>query len=220
MSEVEQALGNEIVSMPNSLNLNSIKAIRASPSNEYSESFVAVSEASFKEEILIRPYFSPSEVPKAEYTAGDTTGAIDVISKAPEPSSFTGSSEVPSENEHVDLIQFSLVPRTESTIQYVQTASRPPPVEGQSVQTHSSHRTKARDNRDFIKGLLPQTDNPQSAVSCLDKDIGVIFSLQINNMMFAEDLLNRSSPAYKFLENTFLELVGSLTFFSFHCLYN
>ncbi|KAB5562385.1 hypothetical protein PHYPO_G00017190 [Pangasianodon hypophthalmus] len=221
VSEVEQALGNEIAAMPSSPNLNSIKAMRASTTNQYSERLSVISEASFKEEI----YFTPTEVPKAEDIAGDTTGAMDDISKTPEPSSFTGSSEVPSTNEPMELIRFSLVPRTEGTIQHMQSASIPqtvpsvdlpssPPAlpgnfldkEGQSIQTHSSHQTKACDNQDFIKGLPSETDNPQSSVPSLDKDVGVFFSVQITNMLFSEDLLNRSSPGYTSLENTFLEL--------------
>lgn len=239
VSEVEQSLGSEIVAMPSSLNLNSIKAIRASTSNQYSESSVDVSEASFKVKISVMPYFTPTELPKTEHTTGDTTGAMDVISKTSEPSTFTGSSEVPSTNDPMELIRFSLVPRTEGTIQNMQSASIPQTVssvdlpslpsalpgnfldkEGQSVQTHSSHQTKACDNQDFIKDLPSETGNPQSSLHSLDKDVGVFFSLQFTNMIFSEDVLNRSSPGYKSLENTFLELVGSLNFFSSHCLYN
>ncbi|XP_030643277.1 interphotoreceptor matrix proteoglycan 1 [Chanos chanos] len=38
------------------------------------------------------------------------------------------------------------------------------------------------------------------------KDLVVFFSLRVTNMMFSEDLFNKSSPEYKSLENTFLEL--------------
>ncbi|XP_053488829.1 interphotoreceptor matrix proteoglycan 1 [Ictalurus furcatus] len=214
VSEVEQALGNEIAAMASSLNLNAIKAVRASTSNQYTESLVDVSEASFKEEISVMPYFAPTEVPNAEDTAGDTSGAMDVFSQTPEPSSFTGSSELPSTTQSTKLIRFSLELRTEGTIQTVPSVDSLPSAllgnffdkEGQSLQTHSSHQTKACDNQDIIKGLPSETDNPQTSVPSLDKDVGVFFSLQFTNMIFSEDLLNRSSPGYKFLENTFLEL--------------
>lgn len=220
VSEVEQALGNEIAAMASSLNLNAIKAVRASTSNQYSESLVDVSEASFKEELSVMPYFAPTEVPNTEDTAGDTSGAMDVFSQTPELSSFTGSSELPSTTQSTKLIRFSLEQRTEGTIQTVPSVDSLPSAllgnffdkEGQSIQTHSSHQTKACDNQDIIKGLPSETDNPQTSVHSLDKDVGVFFSLQFTNMIFSEDLLNMSSPGYKFLENTFLELVGSLTF--------
>ncbi|KAK3537635.1 hypothetical protein QTP70_017031 [Hemibagrus guttatus] len=93
VSEVEQALGNEIAAMPTELNLNSMKAVRASTSNQYSESEVDVSEASFKDKISAMPYFTQTEMPKAEDTAGIATVAMDGISETPEASSFTENSE-------------------------------------------------------------------------------------------------------------------------------
>ncbi|XP_074548370.1 interphotoreceptor matrix proteoglycan 1 [Halichoeres trimaculatus] len=39
-----------------------------------------------------------------------------------------------------------------------------------------------------------------------NKELVVFFSLRVTNMMFSEDLFNKSSPEYKSLENTFLEL--------------
>lgn len=44
------------------------------------------------------------------------------------------------------------------------------------------------------------------------KELVVFFSLRVTNMMFSEDLFNKSSPEYKSLENTFLELVGTQAF--------
>ncbi|XP_034051518.1 interphotoreceptor matrix proteoglycan 1 [Thalassophryne amazonica] len=38
------------------------------------------------------------------------------------------------------------------------------------------------------------------------KELVVFFSLRVTNMMFSDDLFNKSSPEYKSLENTFLEL--------------
>lgn len=44
------------------------------------------------------------------------------------------------------------------------------------------------------------------------KELVVFFSLRVTNMMFTDDLFNKSSPEYKSLENTFLELVGTQAF--------
>lgn len=217
---MEQALRNEIAAMRN---LNSFKNVKASTSSQYSESLVDVSETSFKEEIRIIPFFTPTEMPKAEDTAGDTV-AMDAISVTPEHSRFKGRSEVPSTNENIQSIRFSSVlrtasaskPQTQSPVDIPSLPSALPEnlldKDRQSIQTHSSLQTKACDNQDVTNGLSSETDNPQSSVSSLDKEIGVLLSLQFTNMIISEDLLNRSSPGYKSLENTFLELVRSLTF--------
>lgn len=42
----------------------------------------------------------------------------------------------------------------------------------------------------------------------------VFFSLRVTNMVFSEDLFNKSSPEYKALEQRFLELVKKTTVYS------
>lgn len=44
------------------------------------------------------------------------------------------------------------------------------------------------------------------------KELVVFFSLRVTNMLFSDDLFNKSSPEYRSLENTFLELVGKHLF--------
>ncbi|XP_036448516.1 interphotoreceptor matrix proteoglycan 1 [Colossoma macropomum] len=104
--------------------------------------------------------------------------------------------------------------------------------EGQPLQTHSPHQpestpdndinmqedveqteeeTETGDNQDYGGGFEPD-EHPQSSAPSLDmaasqaKDLVVFFSLRVTNMVFSEDLFNKSSPEYKSLENTFLEL--------------
>ncbi|TRY86966.1 hypothetical protein DNTS_032757 [Danionella cerebrum] len=48
---------------------------------------------------------------------------------------------------------------------------------------------------------------PSMMASNQAKELVVFFSLRVTNMMFSEDLFNKSSPEYKSLENTFLELL-------------
>lgn len=73
------------------------------------------------------------------------------------------------------------------------------------------------DSQDYGSGFESE-EHPQSSAPSLDlidsqvKDLVVFFSLRVTNMVFSEDLFNKSSPEYKSLENTFLELVGKLTF--------
>uniref|UniRef100_A0A672GT13 Interphotoreceptor matrix proteoglycan 1 n=1 Tax=Salarias fasciatus TaxID=181472 RepID=A0A672GT13_SALFA len=48
---------------------------------------------------------------------------------------------------------------------------------------------------------------PAMAAVERSKELVVFFSLRVTNMMFSDDLFNKSSPEYKSLENTFLELL-------------
>lgn len=59
---------------------------------------------------------------------------------------------------------------------------------------------------------LDHVTTPSIMASNQAKELVVFFSLRVTNMMFSEDLFNKSSPEYKSLENTFLELVGKHTF--------
>lgn len=59
---------------------------------------------------------------------------------------------------------------------------------------------------------LRQVSTPLMAAVEKSKELVVFFSLRVTNMMFSDDLFNKSSPEYKSLENTFLELVGTHAF--------
>ncbi|KAM9777662.1 interphotoreceptor matrix proteoglycan 1 [Neosynchiropus ocellatus] len=53
---------------------------------------------------------------------------------------------------------------------------------------------------------IRQTSTPLTAALEKHKELVVFFSLRVTNMIFSDDLFNKSSPEYKSLENTFLEL--------------
>lgn len=59
---------------------------------------------------------------------------------------------------------------------------------------------------------MRQASTPLMNVVDKNKELVVFFSLRVTNMMFSDDLFNKSSPEYKSLENTFLELVGTQAF--------
>lgn len=77
-------------------------------------------------------------------------------------------------------------------------------------------------------GLVPESDedpyestappsmrhasSPLNSLVDNNRELVVFFSLRVTNIMFSDDLFNKSSPEYKSLENTFLELVGTLAF--------
>lgn len=57
-----------------------------------------------------------------------------------------------------------------------------------------------------------QASTPLTSIVDNNQEMVVFFSLRVTNIMFSDDLFNKSSPEYKSLENTFLELVGTLAF--------
>nr|XP_015210688.1 PREDICTED: interphotoreceptor matrix proteoglycan 1 isoform X5 [Lepisosteus oculatus] len=53
---------------------------------------------------------------------------------------------------------------------------------------------------------LKYLTTPSMTTASKGKELVVFFSLRVTNLMFSDDLFNKSSPEYKSLENTFLEL--------------
>ncbi|XP_040917053.1 interphotoreceptor matrix proteoglycan 1 [Toxotes jaculatrix] len=65
------------------------------------------------------------------------------------------------------------------------------------------------DERPYESTAAPamrQASTPLMTAMDKSKELVVFFSLRVTNMMFSDDLFNKSSPEYKSLENTFLEL--------------
>ncbi|XP_073339298.1 interphotoreceptor matrix proteoglycan 1 [Pagrus major] len=65
------------------------------------------------------------------------------------------------------------------------------------------------DERPYESTATPamrQASTPLMSVVNKNKELVVFFSLRVTNIMFSDDLFNKSSPEYKSLENTFLEL--------------
>nr|XP_015210674.1 PREDICTED: interphotoreceptor matrix proteoglycan 1 isoform X3 [Lepisosteus oculatus] len=54
---------------------------------------------------------------------------------------------------------------------------------------------------------LKYLTTPSMTTASKGKELVVFFSLRVTNLMFSDDLFNKSSPEYKSLENTFLELL-------------
>ncbi|CAK6956908.1 LOW QUALITY PROTEIN: interphotoreceptor matrix proteoglycan 1 [Scomber scombrus] len=66
------------------------------------------------------------------------------------------------------------------------------------------------DERPYESTAAPamrQANTPLMTAVDKSKELVVFFSLRVTNMMFSDDLFNKSSPEYKSLENTFLELL-------------
>ncbi|XP_067311469.1 interphotoreceptor matrix proteoglycan 1 [Pseudorasbora parva] len=140
----------------------------------------------------------------------------DPILPATIPSELT-----PTEDLISHLTQDNLLEEEEQTLWTVS----PPPHEGSTdngrhTKEDSEQSDEEEETLDFGSGFPSEIDeNPQSSghplgyvttpsmmASNQAKELVVFFSLRVTNMMFSEDLFNKSSPEYKSLENTFLEL--------------
>ncbi|KPP79829.1 interphotoreceptor matrix proteoglycan 2-like, partial [Scleropages formosus] len=76
---------------------------------------------------------------------------------------------------------------------------------------------KDADTMDFQKGYPAETEqvveseasthDPPLNMARQGKELVVFFSLRVTNLMFSTDLFNKSSPEYRSLENTFLEVL-------------
>ncbi|XP_077413260.1 interphotoreceptor matrix proteoglycan 1 isoform X2 [Vanacampus margaritifer] len=62
------------------------------------------------------------------------------------------------------------------------------------------------DERSTAAPSQRQASTPVMAAVQQSRELVVFFSLRVTNMMFSDDLFNKTSPEYKSLENTFLEL--------------
>ncbi|XP_061751881.1 interphotoreceptor matrix proteoglycan 1 isoform X2 [Nerophis ophidion] len=63
------------------------------------------------------------------------------------------------------------------------------------------------DERSTAAPAMRQASTPVMAAVQQSRELVVFFSLRVTNMMFSDDLFNKSSPEYRSLENTFLELL-------------
>ncbi|KAM4625870.1 interphotoreceptor matrix proteoglycan 1 [Polymixia lowei] len=86
-----------------------------------------------------------------------------------------------------------------------QTENRTEPLE----EDNGSGFTSESDERPYESTAAPamrQMKTPLMTAIDKNQELVVFFSLRVTNMMFSDDLFNKSSPEYRSLENTFLEL--------------
>lgn len=62
--------------------------------------------------------------------------------------------------------------------------------------------------------LLKYLSTPTMTTATQGRELVVFFSLRVTNMNFSQDLFNKTSPEYRTLENTFLDVVSSIISFS------
>ncbi|XP_037097606.1 interphotoreceptor matrix proteoglycan 1 isoform X2 [Syngnathus acus] len=170
---------------------------------------------------------APTEVPNEV----SSEGSVEVPSEAPKPvptETLSVSSEVPSETPGESPSE----PPTPvpSEIHEVESSGMIPalvelPSENSNVQddvesnqggtemtesleedSSSVRYPSEADERSTAAPASRQASTPVLAAIQQSRELVVFFSLRVTNMMFSDDLFNKTSPEYKSLENTFLEL--------------
>ncbi|XP_061552753.1 interphotoreceptor matrix proteoglycan 1 isoform X2 [Phycodurus eques] len=130
------------------------------------------------------PGESPSPGP-SEGEGADSSGGHNGVTPA--------LADLPSENSN---IQDDVEPKQGGT-----ELTEPLEMESSSVRYPSE-----ADERSTAAPASKQASTPIMAAVQQSRELVVFFSLRVTNMMFSDDLFNKTSPEYRSLENTFLEL--------------
>ncbi|XP_049596150.1 interphotoreceptor matrix proteoglycan 1 isoform X5 [Syngnathus scovelli] len=197
------------------------------PRETHSETPSIVPSEVFSEAPSETHSIAPTEVPNEV----SSKGSVEVPSEAPKPvptEALSVSSEVPSETPGESPSEPSTpVP---SEIHEVESSGMIPalvelPSENSNVQddvesnqggtemtepleedSSSVRYPSEADERSTAAPASRQASTPVLAAIQQSRELVVFFSLRVTNMMFSDDLFNKTSPEYKSLENTFLEL--------------
>lgn len=81
------------------------------------------------------------------------------------------------------------------------------------VLTYDSFMNEKRAFESLVVPPLRYLTTPSMTTASKGKELVVFFSLRVTNMMFSEELFNRSSLEYKNLEDRFIHLVSDPTIF-------
>ncbi|XP_049319713.1 interphotoreceptor matrix proteoglycan 1 isoform X1 [Astyanax mexicanus] len=225
-SESQNDLVNEIFFTAATPNLNSFEAVTTSDQvgSSAMPSTEVPSEVAIRGDV-IGPMDIPSEAPSLEPPESNSPlDSPDVVSES-EPSE-TEFPLPPSTTENTQPIEPPPVlatpnpvppvdiPSVSSVLPVIPESDQPERIPDSDINMQedveqTEEETDTSDNQDYGGGFEadehPQSSAPDIAASHA-RDLVVFFSLRVTNMVFSEDLFNKSSPEYKSLENTFLEL--------------
>ncbi|XP_043119344.1 interphotoreceptor matrix proteoglycan 1 [Puntigrus tetrazona] len=169
------------------------------------------------------PVESPTSIDLSNHLGSPSVDAtVDTLHQKVPPIGLTTPEPIPSElTPTEDLISHLTLDNFLDEEEQTLWTELAPPHEGTTDTDRNVEQADEEDNTlDSGSGFPAEIDgNPQSSAGPLGyvttpsvmasnqaKELVVFFSLRVTNMMFSEDLFNKSSPEYKTLENTFLEL--------------
>ncbi|KAJ8398181.1 hypothetical protein AAFF_G00430250 [Aldrovandia affinis] len=221
----------KVTSLPDSGAAEVTSTAKADSSDSEREEDVAqVDESPMQADVITPPSMGlgPAEAPltetpltTVELARGSTTVAVpfDEVEMEPEKEEDTTMSTVTVKEEHAVQDQEDQPPATSLWPSLVDNADRGAEdttedlygvsTEISGMQDYGSGYTFETGDRPFETTPPPPLKyltTPSMTTASKGKELVVFFSLRVTNMMFSEDLFNKSSPEYRSLENTFLEL--------------
>uniref|UniRef100_A0A3B1KKF4 Interphotoreceptor matrix proteoglycan 1 n=1 Tax=Astyanax mexicanus TaxID=7994 RepID=A0A3B1KKF4_ASTMX len=217
-SESQNDLVNEIFFTAATPNLNSFEAVTTSVQVGSS----AMPSTEVPSEVAIRgDVIGPSLEPPESNSPLDSPDVVSVSEPSetefPLPPSTTENTqpiETPPVLATPNPVPPVDIPSVSSVLPVIPESDQPERIPDSDINMQedveqTEEETDTSDNQDYGGGFEadehPQSSAPDIAASHA-RDLVVFFSLRVTNMVFSEDLFNKSSPEYKSLENTFLEL--------------
>ncbi|XP_077394573.1 interphotoreceptor matrix proteoglycan 1-like isoform X2 [Festucalex cinctus] len=158
---------------------------------------------------------APSEVPNPDPTEAliivSTEPTIEESTETPGESPSEPPSTIPAEKSeregHSGVIPALADPPSENIQDDVELKQGGAEVTEALEEDSSSVRYPSEaDERSTAAPAPKRASTPVMAAVQQSRELVVFFSLRVTNMMFSDDLFNKTSPEYKSLENTFLEL--------------
>nr|XP_061824306.1 interphotoreceptor matrix proteoglycan 1-like isoform X1 [Nerophis lumbriciformis] len=148
-----------------------------------------------------------SEVPSEAPIEAHSQVLTEAPSKDPNPVQKEGNGDISGGRNNVTPVLAELTPETSNNIQ-----DDVEPRQGGTEVTEALEESSIfqypseSDGRSTAAPAMRQASTPVMAAVQQSRELVVFFSLRVTNMMFSDDLFNKSSPEYRSLENTFLEL--------------
>ncbi|XP_054651940.1 interphotoreceptor matrix proteoglycan 1 isoform X2 [Dunckerocampus dactyliophorus] len=160
---------------------------------------------------------APSRLPNELLSKVPSEASIETHSKAPTEAPSEAPSPFPSEgngnyssggHSSATLVLADLPPETSNNIQDDVEPKQGRTEVNQPLEENSSLPYPSEPvERSTVAPAMRQASTPVMAAMQQSRELVVFFSLRVTNMMFSDDLFNKSSPEYRSLENTFLELL-------------
>nr|XP_057947219.1 interphotoreceptor matrix proteoglycan 1 isoform X2 [Doryrhamphus excisus] len=150
-----------------------------------------------------------SEVPSEGPIETHTGAATKANNEAPTPVLSEGNgNDANGGHSSATLVLVDLPPETSNNIQDdVEPRQGGTEVSQPLEEANSRPYPSEPVERSTVAPAMRQASTPVMAAMQQSKELVVFFSLRVTNMMFSDDLFNKSSPEYRSLENTFLELL-------------
>uniref|UniRef100_H3DIU5 Interphotoreceptor matrix proteoglycan 1 n=1 Tax=Tetraodon nigroviridis TaxID=99883 RepID=H3DIU5_TETNG len=135
---------------------------------------------------------------------------VHLVTEMPVSESTISASKMPASTPLVLITPASMAPSHEDAVQGIDPELETEPLPPPSENNDHSELASESDEGPYESTAPPSmrhAGTPLTTIVDNNQELVVFFSLRVTNIMFSDDLFNKSSPEYKSLENTFLELL-------------